>query len=563
MRFFISCYGSKYVPLLTVCLASLRAQHPSDAVSVYVDDLKDHEVLLLVKSFPSVEFKSVPTVASGMRDRRQAISSKLEHWCEFLSSVQDDEIVVFLDADLLIHRNIASSLPEQFDFLYTWKPESVPLNTGVVVVRNSSVLRAFMSLWHSATMEIARDERALQKAAAQNGAGDQHALFELLGLRRGQWPPVGEWVRKFEFGELLFYGAACDELNQTNSVPVDSGARIFHYKAGWRPILLEDAGYGKYRTEENSAEMHRYWESTYRAHNARMLKDHVLAAVAETAPRWNLPGALWQGTGILPSEGVCVAALVVMLNIDTVIVVGAGHAPFADVLARVLAPRQAALHSHEEAPANSLISIQKRGRRARRPMVYHGDSATALRDLLSAHAGRKIALVLAGVAGANALDLLSECIVDSDDIVIAFIHGLPKLGWGRPTEDRYLIHQYYDRLFLTDDDDYVELTQHLDTECAVSVGDTGPSAWRPYHLDHEYIGSYGPTLAVVLPTERDRVRAQRRLRSTRSSVLTRAAKRVLGATLGESATRMIAPFAARIRKQTRLLAGHVRTRDGA
>jgi hypothetical protein len=385
------------------------------------------------------------------------------------------------------------------------------------------------------TEELLRDEARLSKAVEENGAGDQHALFNLLGLSNGQLPPAGLWAREFDFGTLLFYGACCDEINQTKSVPVNSASRILHYKGGWRSILLEEGPYTDNRPCRDSLEMHLLWEITYRDYNTRMLKQQMLASVTGAKEKYDFSHEPLERRGIPHSEMLCIIALCDTLGIDIVVESGLACGQSTYMLVQYLDPLRVTVHSIEYVRDDDADYAEKRLLPFSNLQLHYGDSNELMPELLARCRGHKVALLIDGPKGRAAFELLSRCLADSDDIVVAFIHDLRKLDWGKPTEQRYLIHQYFDRLFFTDDQDYVELTRDLDANCAAEPSETGWDTWHPYHKGLQYVESYGPTLAVIMPTDRDRVRAQHRRATPRSAFPRQLAERALRSILGPSA----------------------------
>ncbi|MFC1815385.1 hypothetical protein ACFL0M_05440, partial [Thermodesulfobacteriota bacterium] len=227
IQFVISVYGDEYVPLLSVCLDSLSREHPDDRVTVVWDQINGTEIKLLQTRFREVMFQKQEQGITHL-DIRKRIPLKLRFWAEITNRFKE-EIICFLDSDTLVYKNITPYVQGEFDLLFTWKNETFPLNVGVVIIKNSQKIKKFLDLWHKHTEDIVNNENLLESACARHGAADQQALADLIGIPTYE----NEIIRTFDFGNICFKGVPCDELNQINIVPVDSGASIFHYKTGW------------------------------------------------------------------------------------------------------------------------------------------------------------------------------------------------------------------------------------------------------------------------------------------------------------------------------------------
>lgn len=501
MRFFISSYGHGYVPYLSVCLSSLVKNHPDDWIDVFIGDTPQHEIFLLRTQFSSVNFNEVPTSASQFNFSTQSIPAKLEHWAKYITNVPSDEIVAFFDADLLIYKNIKSSLPSDFDILYTWKNEKWPLNTGVLIVKASSKVVSFTQEWYQKTIALISDFKKLQQAIQTSGAGDQHTLLEMMDAVKPNPIPKGCWTKEYKFGEIAFYGASCEELNQTNSVTLESGAKIFHYKSGMRPVILEDGNFTKYRPRETSYEIWALWENTYRQHNKEALKNLVLKSINKPDLMEALAEETYEARGILNSEMLTVLSLIDDLDIDIIIESGRARGQSTYILAKYLQQSKVEIHSIELNRDSDAWFAEQRLASFDNVNLYYGDSNYLIGKILKNYPNKKVALLIDGPKGYTALKLLEKTITMSDQIVIGFIHDLMWLTEGK-TNDRYYSDKLFDRLFFTDDYDYVKYTHNLD-----SLNDEH----QPYYKGPFYTGSYGPTLGIIFPTVRDQKRAIRKL----------------------------------------------------
>lgn len=501
MRFFISSYGHGYVPYLSVCLSSLVKNHPDDWVDVFIGDTPQHEILLLRTQFSRVNFKEVSTSASQYKSSTQSIPAKLEHWAKYIKNVPSGEIVAFLDADLLIYKNIKSSLPSDFDIVYTWKNEKWPLNTGVLIVKASSNVVSFLQEWHQKTIALISDSKKLKQAIQTSGGGDQHTLLEMMDAVKPNPIPKGSWKKEYEFGKINFYGASCEELNQTNSVSLNADSKIFHYKSGMRPVILGDGQFTKARPPETSYEIWALWENTYRQHNKEALKNLILKSINKPDLMEVLAQENYESRGILNSEMLAVLTLINDLDIDLLIESGRARGQSTYILAKYLQQSKVEIHSIELTRDSDALFAEQRLASFENVNLHYGDSHHLISQILKSHPNKKVALLIDGPKGRNAFRLLSETLTETEQVVVGFIHDLNLLTEGKVNLERCYVDKFFDRVFLTDDGRYVEATKKIDIQSELQT---------PYHKGAWYIGSYGPTLGIIFTTVRDRVRAVRK-----------------------------------------------------
>jgi hypothetical protein len=507
MRFFISSYGHSYIPYLSICLSTLITNHSDNSVvDVFLEDTPEYEVLLLKNLFSEVKFNSIVSHASQYSDINQKIPAKLEHWLKYMASVPDGETVVFLDADLLIKQNITSALPGKFDFLYTWKDENWPLNVGVVIVKSSTKTIELMQLWHRKTLEIISSPRKLKEACDKSGAADQAALLEIMGVMESGLLPQGSWNKDYEFGNINFYGAPCADLNQTNSVPVNSGTRIFHYKGGWKDVINYDGLFSRNRPRSSSYEMYSFWENTYQLLNKRALNKFILSHSNDESLKASLSKENYEERGILNSEIYAIIKTIKTLGVQVLIESGRARAQSTYVLGKYLEDFGIKIHSIEFARDEDAIFGEKRVSGLSNVSCHYGNSNDIVPKLLRENQDKKVALLIDGPKGEGAYKLAEKSLLIHNNIPVIFIHDLKKLVEGRLALSRFLIDKYFDRIFFTDDKEYVSSTEFIDIN----------SSHIPYHKELWYQESYGPTLAIIFPTKRDRCRALSKQKSMAS-----------------------------------------------
>lgn len=502
MRFFTSVYGGKYLPFLRAFLKSLTQQNPHADVFVAWDDIADVEIQIISSFFPSVRFEQWKHGVQAVQDVHQRIPMKLRYWQKFLSSVDTGEVIAFLDVDTLIMHNLSAVMPDDADVLYTWKLERFPLNTGVMLIRANCATQNFMREFTDLTESIIADETKLKNACHQYGAADQYALAQIL--------PHHDFTsvsRKFFGNEIVrFFPMPGHRLNETNSMPITPEVDIYHLKSGWHQILLEDGPYTKWRTLSDCEELQQYWSNADLTTSIESWSSFCMSATRrhrDDFPKFN--DEKYVTRGILNSEMLVVISLLKELRIDVVIESGRYLGQSTKVLAEALTGTTCEIHSTELNKDEIAEEAERRLKGYDNLFLYYGDAAEVIPGILSRHRGKRIAILLDGPKGPPAFKILSDAIAEYDEVVVGFIHDLRDSYPGSMNPNRLLVHEWFERIFFTDDENFVTEFRYFDDECHI------PGFWEPYEIAWRRAGSYGPTLGVIGPTVRDRRRAQNRI----------------------------------------------------
>ncbi len=497
MEFVVTVFGQDYLPFLSVCLESLSETHPYDPVTVLWDDIPEHQISLLSGAFERVAFRKA-RCSVRHRDFQQRISLKIRFWRELLRAGKSP-LVCFLDCDSIVYKNIRGLLEGEYDVLYTHKPEKFPLNTGVLCVRPSGTVDAFFREWLARIERIVRDRSLLRQACARHGAADQQAFADLLGGQRYDQ----DSSRDFRFGRIRFKAVPCSLLNQTNSVPVDSGAYVFHFKGGWHPVLQETGGYGVHRSPESSEPLYALWNKMLRRADDRIMRKNVFSACLEherDLPWADLP---FEARGILNSEMLAIVALVKRLGVEVVIESGRFRGYSTWVLAEALRRARVAIVSIDMLKDDNTLFAERRLRPYRNVRIVYGDAQRQVEAFVRKYRSRKIALLFDGPKGAPAYELFCNALNLGANVAVGFFHDCRRPSEGMENPSRDIIGSYFDRIFFTDDAEYVARFRDLDAPCLARGDSIDEHSWRPYMKGTRKIGSYGPTLAVVFPWRRD------------------------------------------------------------
>lgn len=502
MTFVISTYGDEYVPFLTVCLSSLRETHPKDKVVVFWNDISQREMSLLLENFHDVEFTKQDINVSS-NDFIQRISMKMRLWKEIIHNRKIGEALCFLDSDILVYKNVTELIKGDYDLIYTWKPEKYPINTGVIVVKNSEKIRKFFDLWHDENERIINDPVLLEEALNKTGGGDQQALINLMDTDGYD----KDFTRRFDFGDIKFKAVPCDLLNQTNSVPINSGSYIFHYKAGWHPILLKEEGFTENRSVETSYEMYSYWINYYADVNENFIKDFVIESSRKHLKDLDWSKIQYEHRGIPHSEMLAAIAVMKELNVDVVIESGRCRGQSTYVLSQAFENSDVVIESMELLRDENADFAEERLKECNNIVLHYGDANIVAKEIVSKHKGKRIGVIFDGPKGEEAFKIFSELTLETNDIVVGFFHDLNKLHLRKLAPSRIEFLKYFDRTFCTDDGDFVKEFSVLDKKSIVKGKENfNVYTWAEGYKGWDKMGSYGPTLGIVFPTVRDSYR---------------------------------------------------------
>ena len=248
--------------MLLTHLHSIACSHPEVGVSVYWQDLPKPFMDALNLAFPKVRFRH--TDFDFASDWVQRISSKVLAWRLAAQENSEERALVFADVDTLVLRDLGSVFAtSDADVVFTWKPERVPVNTGVLFARGGEAAIRFFRLWQEKTVEILQTPELYRQAndpACGFGGADQMSLMRLLGYERDQT----RYTLEDDGVAIRLRGEACSEFNETNSRPLDGAIRVVHYKGGWQPILLQGRPFSRFRPRHASWEMFTLYLTTFR-----------------------------------------------------------------------------------------------------------------------------------------------------------------------------------------------------------------------------------------------------------------------------------------------------------
>jgi len=500
MRFVISVYGDAYMPLLAVCLDSLSREHPDDRVTVVWDQISNLEIKLLQTRFQAVDFQRQEHNIFH-EDVRKRIPLKLRFWAEITNRIRE-KIICFLDSDSLVYKNIAPYVQGDFDLIFTWKNEAFPLNVGVVIVKNSQRIRKLLELWRKRTEDIVNDEELLKSACIRHGAADQQSLADLIGTSDYE----NDITRSFEFGSIHFRSVPCDELNQSNIVPVENSTSIFHYKTGWHPILLKEEGFTANRPKKTALDLLYLWERRYALYNQNLMNAFVVKAASQHKDIIERSTFRYWQTGHLLSKMLAVLAVIKELDIQIIIEVGRKSGNGQNILEQGFKDDNVTIIRVDPKRDEGAGAVKASSRGCLNAQLLFGDIHRKVAEIGEKYENKRTAIVFNQPTGTDVFQLFSEILTTNENIMAGFFHDCGQFSSRTTNPPRREIYKYYDRLFFTDNNEYVHRFKFLDEHVKASEQSVNEKNLCPYRKGGHQIGRFAGAMAVVIPTKRDKER---------------------------------------------------------
>ncbi len=246
--------------------------------------------------------------------------------------------------------------------------------------------------------------------------------------------------------------------------------------------------------------------------NQATTKALVRAAARRHAPEFEAIHDRFEDRGILNSEMLAVCGVSEELGVEVLIESGRWRGHSTEVLAKYFAGKPVALESIEAFHDDNAKYVEEKMRPYANLNLHYGDANWVVPRLVRKHRHRKIAILFDGPKGRVALDIFRLCLSCSDNVLVGFFHDMRQPTAEMPNGSRGEMASDFPDAFYTDDSDYVEDFRVFDDGCH-------DFHWRPHTIHGKPIGSYGPTLGVSIPTERDKKNAQaERVRLQRMAV---------------------------------------------
>ena len=245
--------------MLLTNLYSITKNVSGSKVSVFWQDIPIEIKDEFKRAFPEIDFNDTHFDLASSQIKR--ISSKTLVW-NYASSKFKNQNLCFIDVDTLVIKDISKFFNFDFDILFTYKKESSPLNTGVMLCKGE-FFEIFFKKWLEETFIILNDKHLLSQASSINhpfGGADQMSFYNLINYNT----EIDKYDFEINNTRIKLIGIPCEILNETRSTKISNKTHIIHYKGGWQPILLDGKGFTKNRPKKDSWEMYLLYLKTHK-----------------------------------------------------------------------------------------------------------------------------------------------------------------------------------------------------------------------------------------------------------------------------------------------------------
>lgn len=241
-------FGNDYIPMLITFLESACGKNVSGVVGYA--NVTETLISPLTRVYEDWTFQKIE-IENDPKNIHRNISKKMSGWRQIIdTNSRDGDLILFQDCDTIFTEFFDSEDLKGIDIGITVKDaaEKFRLNTGVVVLRNSPVMRDFVQKWETITEEILNCDDKLNTATSEKfpyGGGDQMALWQLLELNNEKL----NGKKNVYFKDLKVSLLKTAEYNACENRINPSLAKIIHFKGAFHRLLLEGEPFLSERTE--------------------------------------------------------------------------------------------------------------------------------------------------------------------------------------------------------------------------------------------------------------------------------------------------------------------------
>jgi hypothetical protein len=504
----LSCvYGSNHVPFVHTFLYSVTNASPESQIFIGYCDFPEIERKLLQVAYPTVNFVNQAVADVPTSSHAGQASKKTKLWLELLENhVSIGDNALFMDIDTIMIDSPFKSFHEIQDLALTRKLGKWPLNSGVIFVKKSLATVDFFQHWHESTQKILGSRLHNRESELSGGGADQFSILQLLDIQESIKDTNIHKIFVSRF-DLTVSFLSCDEFNQTESVPLAENVKIIHYKAGWHKILLANSKFTRNRPATTSRELCNLWQGLYlksKSHLYRSINESAWEDYETVMAVKNIP---YEPRGMYNSELALICAMMKILGLNVVLESGRarGHSTYILSVFFNNDPNAKIISVDFEKNSDTAFS-EKRLSSFPNTVLAYGHANSLLNELITNEIPKSsdYVVLLDGPKSLNALFLLGRLIRNKRPPVLAFIHDMRRYESGdKPSFQRFLCQTLFDRVFFSDDFPISPSVVSCDESVFSQDSKSHFMRNEPFMKNLLPTGSYGPTLAVILPTQRD------------------------------------------------------------
>lgn len=193
----------EYIRMINIMFESAAYFHPTAVFSIVTSKETDLTSVAVAHQRVNVESRR----SSIMLDRVRAQT-------QMVAILSPDEMIVFLDIDIIINANLEHLLEIPFDVGLTWRRATLPINGGIIFARNEKnggALRFFEHFYDLYKRDFIEHSQ---------WDGDQFALRDML-------PDTRPWGGRMRFCECQFASVLLLHSDYYNFAPPDDLAALY------------------------------------------------------------------------------------------------------------------------------------------------------------------------------------------------------------------------------------------------------------------------------------------------------------------------------------------------
>ncbi len=243
------------------------------------------------------------------------------------------------------------------------------------------------------------------------------------------------------------------------------------------------------------------------------IKSLVMSSCLRNKDKFSSIITKYEEHGILHSEMLAVCSVIQNLDINLIIESGRYNGQSTEILARFFSGTKIKIVSIEIIKDQNAKYVEEKLKKYSNLILLYGDSKDLIPKILTIYQKGKVAILFDGPKGEAPIKIFKKVICDFPKVNVGFFHDMRKSTEKMPNPTRKIMKHSFNRVFFTDNNEYIENFKQLD----YPIIKTG--IWRPWMKGNNKIGSYGPTLAVVLPVSTERVMESEEEKTTTSNLI--------------------------------------------
>ena len=223
----------------------------------------------------------------------------------------------------------------------------------------------------------------------------------------------------------------------------------------------------------------------------------VMSAAARQLDKFRSILCKYEERGILNSEMLAICSLCEKLGVSAIVESGRARGYSTGILAKYFKDRPLRIISIDWEKAKWFIGADdKFAKESLAPYknveLLYGNSVKLMPALVKKLKNERVAILMDGPKGKEAVDLAKKILDKYKNVVVAFVHDMDKR-----TPHRAQMEETFNNIFFTDSGEYLKLHSELDADC-FKHDEAEAAKSLAGQIEREI---YEPTLAIVFPDD--------------------------------------------------------------